>query len=245
MRGIAFAFAALTLVAATPLPASAQCYGPECDRQRSAPPARYDERTNFHTNPAGGGQYRQAPFGQQQQYQQVPYSQPTYQQPSYQQPPYQQSPYQQPGFQQPAYQQPGYQQPGYQPRPPAGYANVPPGMSPHMSPRMAPGPGPQGHNYRPAPPGGRIATPPVTLPKAARHAAYPHTPAPSGRKAVRQAAPTAGAGQITISVAEYRDLQNQARELQRLMTTRSGAPNPGAGFPDAPFPPPPGQPAGR
>ena len=54
MRGIAFAFVAITFVATTPHPVAAQCYGPECDRQRSSPPAYYNERQNFHSNPAQG-----------------------------------------------------------------------------------------------------------------------------------------------------------------------------------------------
>ena len=55
MRGIAFAFVAITFVATTPYPVAAQCYGPECDRHRSSPPAYHDERPNFHSNSANTG----------------------------------------------------------------------------------------------------------------------------------------------------------------------------------------------
>ena len=62
MRGIAFAFVAITFVATTPHPVAAQCYGPECDRHRSGPPPSYDERSNFHSKPANNGQlYRSVP----------------------------------------------------------------------------------------------------------------------------------------------------------------------------------------
>jgi hypothetical protein len=43
-------------------------------------------------------------------------------------------------------------------------------------------------------------------------------------------------------VAEYRDLQNQARELQRLLSARSGAPDRRGVFPDVRVPPAAGKP---
>ena len=59
MRGIAFALVALTFAATTPLPVAAQCYGPECDRQRQpGPPPYYNERQNFPSHPAQGQPYR-------------------------------------------------------------------------------------------------------------------------------------------------------------------------------------------
>jgi hypothetical protein len=62
------------------------------------------------------------------------------------------------------------------------------------------------------------------------------------RTVARCASPETGAGQVTISVAEYRDLQNQARELQRMRSGRIGVPNRGTPFPDV-RPAAPGNPA--
>jgi hypothetical protein len=231
MRGIAFALAAAAFVATTPHPVAAQCYGPECDRQRSGPPPQFNERPsfnerpNFHPNPGNNGQpYRSAPHVQGQPHQGQPYQGP----PPYQGQPYQGQPYQGQPHQGQPYQgqppgprsQPPYQRPAYQgqPRPP-GYADMPPGAQPR-------GPG-----YRGPRPDERSAgrthvvpTHVTKLPKTKRSAVRHHQPGPTGRTVVRNAPPAAGAGQITISVAEYRDLQNQARELQRLMSSRGGAP---------------------
>jgi hypothetical protein len=80
-----------------------------------------------------------------------------------------------------------------------------------------------------------------------RHAVRRHQPAPNGRQqaghqTARGASTPGGAGQVTISVAEYRHLQNQARELQRLLSGRPGAPGRTAVFPDVPPPPAAGKP---
>jgi hypothetical protein len=236
MRGIAFAFVAITFVATTPLPVAAQCYGPECDRHRSGPPPSYDERSNFHSNPANNGPlYRSVPYDQGQRHQGRPYQAHPYQGQQYQGQPNQGQPYHPAPHCQPAYQRPGYQA---QPRPPMGYSNVPLGMAPGTPPGAAP------HGYHPARPDGRteVRTQVTKIPKAKRSAVRQHQSAPNNRTVTRHASPTAGAGQVTISVAEYRDLQNQARELQRLRGARSGPPNWGAPFPDVPPPAPGNQP---
>ena len=260
MRGIAFALVAAAFVATTPHPVAAQCYGPECDRQRSGPPPQFNERPsfnerpNFQPNPANNGQpFRSAPYVQGQPYQGQPSQGHPYQGQPYQGQPYQGQPYQgqpyqgQPGqpYQGQPYQgrppgpqgQPPYQRPAYQgqPRPP-GYADMPPGVPPR-------GPG-----YRSPPPDDRSAgrtrvvrTHITKLPKGKRSAIRQHPPGPNGPAVGRNAPPTAGAGQVTISVAEYRDLQNQARELQRMRSARPGGPNRGSPFPNV-RPPAPGNP---
>ena len=270
MRGIAFALVALSFAATTPDPVAAQCFGPECDRQRSGPQA-YPVRPNFHSNPANNGhlyrsvpydqgrpyqgqQYQVQPFQGQQQYQGQPYQGQPHQGQPYQGPPYQQGqqyqgqPYQQ-GQQhqrqpyQPApHPQSAYQQPAYQGqlRPPVRYSNVPPGM--------APGVAPGGRGYQPSGPDGRteVRTRVTKISKPAKSGVRQQQPAPNSRTVVRHASPPADAGQVTISVAEYRDLQNQARELQRMRGARGGASRgmpPGAPANGAsPFPdvPPPG-----
>jgi hypothetical protein len=213
MRGIAFAFVAFA--ATIPHPVAAQCYGPECDRHRSGPPAYYDQRPNFHSNPANNGQPYSANSGQP--HRSAPYDQGH---------PHHPMPHAQPNHQRPAYQA--------QPRPPMGYSDMPPGIAP------------RGGDYRTARPDGRteLRTQVTKTPTVTRYAVRQHQPALNGRKAARNAPATAGAGQVTISVAEYRDLQNQARELQRLMSVRAGAPPRGPAFPDV-RPPAAGNPAGR
>jgi hypothetical protein len=280
MRGVTCAFVVLTFAAAMPQPVAAQCFGPDCGRDRSGPPAYYDERPAHHPNPATHGRtFRSAPYDQGRPSQPVPYSQPNFQhsqpnhqhaqpnfqhpQPNFRQPqpnfqhaqpnyPHAQPNYRhaqpnyrhsQPHFHQP---QPNDRRPGYQaqPRPPMDYAGRPAGAAP--PPR----------HFRQPRPDGRIEhrTQVTKVPKAARHAVRRHQPALDGRQvthpAARGAPAPAGAGQITISVAEYRDLQNQARELQRLLSERAGAPHRRAGapdrrsvFPDVPVPPPAGKPA--
>jgi hypothetical protein len=242
MRGIAFALVALTFVATMPQPVAAQCYGPECDRRRPGPPAHYDERPNFHSNPVNNGQpNRSAPYDQRQSHQGQPYQGQPYQGQPYQGQPYQEQPYQRQPYQGHQYRSvpnapPAYQRPAYQgqPRPPDGYADIPPGVAP------------RGREYRPAPPDVRIE-PRIRVTKISRptgNAVRQPQPAPKSRKVTRNASAPAGAGQVTISVAEYRDLQNQARELQRLLSERNGAPNGGSAFPDVRLPPA-GNPAGR
>lgn len=306
MRGIAFALVAVTFAATTPGPAAAQCFGPECDRQRPNAPGNFNERPDFRSAPPEQGQpYRGAPyqqgqpFQQGQQYRPAPYEQPqSYRQAPYEQAqpyrpgpqeqgqpyrpgpneqvqtyrgapppqgrrarpipneqvqqyrpeqypqqgqrsrpaPYEQAqPYQQaPQYQQvPQYQQ-TYQQPAYQgQRPPSGYPEVPPGVAPRVQ------------DYRSAGPDGgvhvRTTVTRITKGKGTKSAARKPQPAPGARPVVRSAAPAAaGPGQVTISVAEYRELQNQARELQRMLGTRGGAPRGMA--PSAPRGMPPGAP---
>lgn len=244
MRGVAFAFVAIAFVAA-PHPVAAQCYGPECDRQRSGPPPQFNERPsfnerpNFNSNPANSGQlYRQAPFVQGQQFQGQPYQGQQDQGQQHQGQPYQGQPYQGQPYPQAPQSQPPYQRPAYQgqPRPPAGYADMPPGVAP------------RGRDYRPGPPGYQtnvrtqvVRTQVTKTPKATKSAVRRHQPGPTGRTVVTNAPPSAAAGQVTISVAEYRDLQNQARELQRLMSTKSGGANRATPFLDV-RPPGPGNP---
>ena len=170
--------------------------------------------------------YQQSPY-QGQQYQSAPYRQgQPYQGQQYQGQPYQGQPYQQMPPQQ-AYRGPGYQS---QPRPPAGYSNVPPGMSPNMSPGMGPGGAPHGY-YQQAYPNGRmdVQTRVVRITRPTKLAARQQQPASSNRTVVKSGSNTTGSGQVTISTAEYRELQNQARELQRLRSS-------GAGAPPSPFP---------
>jgi hypothetical protein len=235
MRGIACALVALAFAATTPRPAAAQCYGPECDRQRSNAPAYTNERPNFHSYQSNGQPYRSAPYEQGQPYRQAPYQGQPYRSSPYEQAqPYRPSPYQGQPYQPAPYHQgqpyqpmpqsqPAYQRPAYQaqPHPPAGYSSVPPGM--------APGDAPHGPAHHP-----EVRTKVTKISRPARSAVRQHPPAPS-HTVVRSASRTAGAGQVTISVAEYRDLQNQARELQRLLSTRGGAPN-RAGAPNGPSP---------
>ena len=211
MRGVVYAFVALTAAAAMPHPVAAQCYGPECDRHRSGPPAYYNERPTFHSNPANNGQpYRSAPYDQGRPYHPMPYSQPNHQ---------------------PNHQRPDYQDHQAQPRSPNGYADRPAGMAP------------PGRDHRQARPDGGVEfrTQVTRIPRAARHAVRRHQPALNGRQVARDAPNAAGAGQVTISVAEYRDLQSQARELQRLLSRRAGAPDRRTVFPDV-RPPAPGKP---
>ncbi len=253
MRGIAFALVALTVAATTSDPVAAQCYGPECERQRSGPPAYQDVRPNFHPNSVNNGQFnRSAPYDQRHMHQGQPYQGQPYQGQPYRPAPYEQAqpnrqaphqgrPYQgQPYQGQPYHQGQPYQQPAYQaqPRPPAGYSNVPPGMGPGVAPR--------GPDYRHARPDGRIElrTRVTKIPKATKYAARQHHPVLNGRTVARSASPTAGAGQVTISVAEYRDLQNQARELQRMRGARAGGPNRPSGAPNGPSPFPEVRPSG-
>ena len=240
MRGTALALVALTFAATPPHPAAAQCYGPECDRRQFGPPQDFNDHPNFPSSPPQAQPYRSrpfeqappygpAPYEQRQPYQPGPqsqpnYRQPPYQQPTYQQPNYHQPPYQQPPDQQPAYQQRTYQRPAYQaqPQPPMPYSNVPPGVAPRV------------HDYRPARPNSRIEVrtqaPKISKPK--KFVVRQHQPAPTSRVIARTAPPGPGSGQVTISVAEYRDLQRQARELQRLRSTRSVAPHRVSPFPD-------------
>ena len=160
-------------------------------------PARrplYDERSNFHSNPANNGQlYRSVPYDQGQRhqgrpYQAHPYQGQQYQRQQYQAQPYQGQPYQgQPNQGQPyhpaPHSQPAYQRPGYQaqPRPPMGYSNVPPGMTPGTPPGAAP------HGYHPARPDGRteVRTQVTKIPKAKRSAARQHQSAPNNRTVTR------------------------------------------------------------
>lgn len=251
MRGIAFALAALAFAATTADPAAAQCYGPECDPRQSNAPSYYNERPNFHSQQSNGQPYRSAPYEQNQPYRQAPYQGQPYRSAPYQQAqPYQPSPHQGPPHQsvpyhrgqpyqsapyhqgQPYQQMPPsqqtYQRPVYQtqPRPPAGYSNIPPGMGPGAAPR---GPG-----YHPAYSNGRmdVQTRVTKISRPANRAVRQQQRASNNRAVVRGAPRTAGNGQITISVAEYRDLQNQARELQRLRSSRPAAPSPGPGAPN-------------
>ena len=258
MRGVAYAFVALTFAATMPHPVAAQCYGPECDRHRSSPPAYYDERPARHSNSGNNGQpYRSAPYDQGRPNPPTPYAQPNFQhsQPNFQQPqPNFQHPqpnfqHAQPNFQQPQpnfqqpqpslqhpqpnfqharpnFQQPrpNFQRPGYQaqPRPPIDYADRPAGIAPPA------------RDFRQARPEDRIEhrTQVTKIPKAARHAVRRRQPALNSRQVARDASTPAGAGQVTISMAEYRDLQSQARELQRRLSVRAGAPNRRSVFPD-------------
>jgi hypothetical protein len=271
MLRAAYAFVALTFAATMPQPVAGQCYGPECNRYRSGPPANFDERPAQHPNWTNHRQsFHPAPHDRGRPYPPTPYAQPNIQQPppEFQPPPnwqraqpnfrqpqpnFQQS---QPNFQRaqpnfqhapPNFQQPpqsfrqarpNFQPPGHQaqPRPPIGYAGRPAGVAP-----------PQ--HYRQSHPDGRIEhrVHVTKKPTVTRHAVRRHQPAPNGRQpigrqAARDASAPAGAGQVTISVAEYRHLQNQARELQRLMSGRPGAPGRTAVFPDVPAPPPAGKP---
>ena len=241
MRGIAFALGALAFAATTPDPAAAQCYGPECDPRQPNTPAYYNERSNFHSYQSNGQPYRSVPYEQGQPYRQAPYQGQPYRSAPYEQAqPYQQSPYQgqpyqsapyhqgQPYQQMPPSQQ-SYQRPAYQtqPRPPAGYSNVPPGMGPGAAPR--------GPHYHPTHPNGWMDVQ-TRVTRISKPATVRQQHASNNRTVVRSPPRTAGNGQITISVAEYRDLQNQARELQRLRSSRPGAPNGPFPFPQVPPP---------
>lgn len=218
MRGVVYAFVALAFAAMMPHPVAAQCYGPECDRNRSGPPAYYDERPTYHSNSPNNGQpnngqpYRSAPYDQGRRDQGRPY------------PP---TPYSQPNYSQPNYQQPDYQG---QPRSPTHYSDFPPGVAPPA------------RDYRRTRPDGRIehrtqTTTQVTrTPKAARHPVRQRQPALDRRQAARGASATADGGQVTISMAEYRELQSQARELQRLLSVRGGVPDRRTRFPDVRLP---------
>ena len=265
MRGIAFALAAVTFAATGSHPVAAQCYGPECDRQRADAPVYYDERSNVRSYRSNGQPPRSAPYEQVQPYRSAPHQQPqAYRSAPYEQTqpyrpapreraqpyrpePYEQAqpyrsapydrgrPYQSTSPSQPIYREPAYQAP---PRPPAGYSNVPPNTPPGVALR--------GGEYRTVYPDGRVevrtlstnkVTSKVTkISKPAKSAARQHQPATNTLAVIRSAPRTAGADQITISIAEYRELQDQARELQRLLTTSGGAPNGFSPFPDVPPP---------
>ncbi len=259
MRGIAFALSALAFAATSPDPAAAQCYGPDCDFRQSNAPAYTNERPNFNSYqgngqsyrsvpyeqgqpyrqaPYQGQQYRSAPYEQAQPYQQSPYQGQPYQSaPSHQGQPYQSAPYQgQPHQGHPYQQMPPsqqtYQRPAYQaqPRPPAGYSNMPPEMGRSAAPR---GPG-----YHPAYPNGRmdVQTRVIKISRPTKLAVRQQPNASNNRTAVRSGPHATGNGQITISVAEYRELQNQARELKRLRSSSTGAPNGPSPFPLVPPP---------
>lgn len=182
-------------------------------------PAPHEQAQPYRQPPYQGQPYQSAPYEQAQPYRQAPYQmQPQHSAPYHQGQPYQPMPQSQPAYQRPAYQT--------QPRPPMGYSNVPPGMAPGMAPRMAPGASPRGPNYHPAYSDGRMETRTrvTKISKPARPAIRQQQPALDNRTVVRSASRPAGAGQVTISVAEYRDLQNQARELQRLRGAGAGVP---------------------
>ena len=196
---------------------------------RSAP---YEQGQSYRQAPNQGPSYRSSPYEQAQphqpsQYQGQPY-QPSYQgqsnQPSqYQGQPYQSAPHQQgQPYQQTPPSRHSYQRPAYQtqPRPPVGYSNVPPGMGPGAAQR--------GPEYHRAYPNGRMDVQ-TRVTRISKPTIVRQQHASINRTVVKSAPRTAGSGQITISVTEYRDLQKQARELQRLRSARSDAPGPGFG----------------
>jgi hypothetical protein len=244
MRGIAFALVALTFAATTPDPVAAQCYGPECDRRQPGPQPYYGERPNFpsspHQMPPQAQPYRSTPYDQTPPYGPAPYEQPqsyqqqmpqSQQQPTYQQPAYPQPNYQRPAYQtQPTYQQrPAYQtQPAYQQRP--AYQTQP---AYQQQPYQVQ---PQHYQVQPQHPTRYSHVPPGYRPtktSAVRH----YQPAP-GSRVMTTTSPQPGSGQITISVAEYRALQNQARQLQRMRSARPAGPHRSSPFPPAPGTPP-------
>ena len=72
MRGVVYASVTLALAATMPHPVAAQCYGPECGRYRSGPPASFNQPPTQYQNPAyqnpGNGQpYQSAPPSPYQQ----------------------------------------------------------------------------------------------------------------------------------------------------------------------------------
>ncbi len=196
MRVVAYGFMALTLGTIAPGPAAAQCYGPQCDDgRRGAPPAYYTDRP---------------PQQSQQPPQWDEPGRPSYRETA-------------PNVERPAYRSaPDNRETQYdrtddsRPRGPAetDRGDRQPGPSYRHT-----GPPPQSESdrrmwdERTGPPARSTAMPPP----APRGVAEPQPRRPIAADNPRSAA---GSGKVTISIAEYRALQDQARELQRLLARR-------------------------
>lgn len=190
MRIVAYAFAVLAIGTITSGPVAAQCHGPECEDGRSGPPRYFTDRP-----PADGPR---------QNFDRPPYDGPR---PRSDRPPVRGEP--------PRDDEPRFDPGNAQPRPwPA--ASEPRERRPEPAYRSA-NPSNPSEAYRrfwderddrrprtTASPPPRRAEPPQRLPDRRMM---------DGRNG-------SGSGKVTITTAEYRALQDQARELQRLLAAR-------------------------
>ena len=195
MRVVAYAFVALAFGTITSGPVAAQCYGPECEGSRSGPPRYYTDRPAYD--------------GPRQGFDRPPNDDPRQ------------------GFDRPQYRSdPDDNGPRYDRTGDSGPRPWPAASDPRErrtdSPYRRVGPATPSENDRRVwdDRSDRPARPAANRPAAPRDAApyQRFTKPPVAPQAPRTAA---GPGKVTISVAEYRALQDQARELQRLLGRRS------------------------
>jgi hypothetical protein len=197
MRVVAYGFVALALGTIASGPAAAQCYGPECDSgRRDGPPAYYTDRPP---------QYRsqQPPQWDEPGRPRSRDTGPNVDRPAYRSAPdNRETQYGRPGDAPPRW--PAESDRGDRPPDPSSRRAGPP--PPSESDRRM-------WDERNSPPARSTVMPPP----APRDVAGPQPRRPGAADDPRSAA---GSGKVTISIAEYRALQDQARELQRLLARR-------------------------
>jgi len=197
MRVVAYGFVALALGTIAPGPAAAQCYGPECDngRRGAAPPYFTDRPPQY--------QSQQPPQWDEPGRPRSRDTGPNVDRPAYRSvPDNRETQFGRPGDSPPRW--PAESDRGDRPPDPSSRRAGPP--PPSESDRRM-------WDERNGPPARSTVMPPP----APRDAAGPQPRRPVAPDDPRSAA---GSGKVTISIAEYRALQDQARELQRLLARR-------------------------